>query len=507
MNRRPLGMGKAALLVSGSILLSRLLGLLRNTLLASTLGVTAQGDLYQLAFAIPDLLNYLLAGGFLAITFIPMLTRRMVEGRPQAIWEAFTAVARIVVPGAVLLTVLGMVLVEPLSRILYPGLAEADVLELAALTRIVLPAQIFFVAGGLLMAVQYSHRRFLFPSLAPVIYNLGIICGGLASQTPRGFIYGALGGALVGNLVLQWVGARRLGLRLVSGVEWTHPAVGEYFGLALPLMVGLSVSVLDEQFPRWFGASVGEGGAAALSLARQLNMVPVGLIAQAAGVAALPFLVRLAEESNLDGLRSATTRAVRMGLAVSSLAAAVLVAVAQPAVRLLYQYGKFSAEDTSLVAGLLIIYAISIPAWTAHQIYARAFYAQRKMWSPVLIGTGFTVVAIFLTRWLTEGRGVEGVALASVISMVGYGAVLAVYWHAGQGGAGSRNVLRTAVTVTVAGVVAGYTGLRMTSSLFQDGIAGSLLALIGGLLITAVVWIVLALLTARADLLELVRRR
>ena len=163
-------------------------------------------------------------------------------------------------------------------------------------------------------------------------------------------------------------------------------SIGEYFLLALPLMIGQSVAVLDEQFIRFFG-QVEEGATSALGFARQLNMVPVGVIAQAAGVAAYPFLARLAARGENDALVDTTGRAARNTLFVAAAATAGLIVLAQPLVRLLYQNGQFTAEDADLVARLLTIYAFSIPAWGLHQILSRHFYAKRKMWTPVLIGT------------------------------------------------------------------------------------------------------------------------
>ena len=208
-----------------------------------------------------------------------------------------------------------------------------------SLTRLVLPAQVFLVMGALLMAVQYTHRRFLLPALAPIIYNLGIIIGGLVGAamgeaSPEAFLWGAVLGSAVGNFGLQWFGARSTGTWLTR-VPAHGSSVKEYLVLALPLMLGQSVAVLDEQFVRLFG-QIDSGATAALSFARQLNMVPVGVIAQAAGVAAFPFLARLAAGGDFEGLSRTTGRAARNTVFVAAAAMAALVVVARPLVSLLY---------------------------------------------------------------------------------------------------------------------------------------------------------------------------
>jgi len=373
-------MGAAAAVVSASVLASRLLGLGREALLASLIGVNTEGDLYRHAFAIPDFLNYLLAGAYLTITLIPILSRHLERGQPEKASQAFTSVFRFMAWAILGLTVLMWLAADPFVSLVFPE--TTDHARLVSLTRLVLPAQVFLVMGALLMAVQYTHRRFLFPALAPIIYNLAIIAGGLVgaaqgSASPEGFLWGAVIGSAVGNFGLQWFGARSTGTWLTR-VPREGSSVREYLILALPLMLGQSVAVLDEQFVRWFG-QIEEGATSALTFARQLNMVPVGVIAQAAGVAAFPFLARLAASGDEDGLIKTTGRAARNTLFVAAAATAMVVVLARPLIRLLYQYGEFTSQDTELVASLLIIYAFSIPAWGLHQILSRHFYAKRKM--------------------------------------------------------------------------------------------------------------------------------
>ncbi|HEX5721275.1 MAG TPA: murein biosynthesis integral membrane protein MurJ [Acidimicrobiia bacterium] len=428
--RRPLGLGGAALIVSGSVLISRVLGLGRETLLAALLGVSEEGDLYRFAFVVPDFLNYLLAGGFLSITLIPILSRRIEEGNEDALHRDFSAVFRWVGTAIVILTAVLMLVADHVCRVAFPTLGEADLDRVVDLTRIILPAQVAFVLGALLMAYQYSKRRFLYPALAPVIYNLGIIIGGVAgagqdSNRAAGFIWGALVGAVVGTLVLQWIGARRAGLRISTG---NSRAVRSYLTLAFPLMIGQSVTVLDEQFPRLFGQLGADGSAAALSLGRMLNMVPVGVIAQAAAVASYPFLARLVASRAEERTDRVTLRALRGTTFVSMAALAFFFGAATPLVRLVYEWGRFGASDSAQVAMLLAWFSLSIPAWGIHQILGRWFYAHQRMWLPVLVGTAATAGAIPLSLMMFEASGVAGLAIASSIVMWLYTIALTAIW-------------------------------------------------------------------------------
>lgn len=424
--------GRAALVVSGGILLSRILGFLRNVVLFGVLGLESQTDLYVAAFSIPDYLFFLMAGGYLSITLVPILTRHHAQGDERGAMESFTAVFRIVTVLLVALAIFTLAAAEPLTRMIFPEVL--DQARLVRLTRIALVSQIFFGMGTLLMAAQYAKKRFLIPTMAPLIYNLSIILGGLigvaaGDPAPEWFLWGGLAGAAVGNFGVQWWGARRVGMRLVRGAPWSTPAVGQYFAMALPLMIGQSVVALDEQWPRWFGQFAGEGAQAALTGARQLNMVPVGVIAQAVGVAAYPFLASLVSEGRLRDVRDTVVASVRSSTAVGGLAAALVVGLSAPIVRVAYQYGAFGEEDTTRVATLLLFYGLSIPFWPAHQTYARAFYALRRMWTVVGIGTLVTALTIPLIWWLVGLRGAGGVALGSSAGVALYTMAIAIAWH------------------------------------------------------------------------------
>jgi putative peptidoglycan lipid II flippase len=474
--RKPLGLGGAALVVSASVLASRLLGLLRETLLAALLGVTAESDVYRYAFLIPDLINYLLAGGFLSITLIPLLARRVEAGDENGLWADFGTVFRFVGVAIVGITAVMMILAEPLARLLFPSLDAVDLAAVVRLTRIILPAQVFFVTGSLFMAAQYVQRRFLYPALAPVVYNLGIIGGGLlgaafGEPSPDAFIWGALAGAAIGSLGLQWWGARQAGL---LWIKTKSTVLSEYFALALPLMVGQSVAVLDEQFPRLFGPVVGTGAATSLSLARMLNMLAVGMIAQAAAVASYPFLARLAAGPRAEEVDTVTIRSLRTTVAVSLFAAALFWAASAPLVRIAFQWGAFDEAASEVVAGLLAIFALSIPAWGIHQVIARWFYAHRRMWLPVLIGTGATVVAIPATLMAADRWGAEGVAAASTAVMWTYTIAMAIAWFVGSDHRRSSLLDAIARGIVPAGA-AGLAGRWFSQQLAFDSMGMALL--------------------------------
>lgn len=503
-------MGRAALVVSGGILASRLLGFLREVVLAALLGRTIEADLYQAAFAIPDYLFFLMAGGYLAITFVPILSRHLAARDEEGANSSFTAVVR-VVGGLMLVVTAGtMIAAEALTRRLFPEIPSERLPELVQLVRIVLPAQFFFVLGSLFMAVQYAHRRFLIPTLAPVIYNVAIIAGGLIGEAageggPAGFIWGALAGAVIGNFSFQWWGAHRLGTRWQRGVPLLHSSVPEYFALAFPLMIGQSAVALDEVFVRIFGQLGDTGDIAALSYARRINLLPVGVIAQAAGVASYPFLANLFAEGKLSEMAETVTRAVRTSLLVAGLATAGVVGLAGPIVQVAFQRGEFDPGDTVVTSALLAIYGLSIPMWAAHQVYTRGFYAQRRMWLPVVIGTAITALAVPGYIVGSSQLGAAGVAWTSVAVMGLYAVAMAWWWHRENPAGEVAATLGRTVVATVPAALAGWLMTQWLTGGEPTATGAAVTALLlGGVVAVAVYWVVLR--SIRAPELELLRR-
>jgi len=427
--------GAAAILVAGGIMVSRLLGIVRDMIFAWMLGADGITDEYVAAFRIPDFANYLLAGGFLTVTFIPIFAKYLADDDEDTGWEGFTAIVRWLAVGIAALIAVAWIVTPSLIDWLYPNFTSDQVDSTIRLTRIVLPAQFAFVVGAMFAAVQYAKGVFTIPTLAPIIYNLGIISGGIAwwlivgEADPAGFIWGALVGAFIGNFAIQIWGAKRVGMKLTMRAPWKHPAVVAYIVIAIPLMLGQSVVALDEFFMSVFGGMVGEGAQTHLQFARRTMFVPIGVIAQAAAVAAYPTLARLFAEGKRAEMLSTVNKAMRYVLVLSIGAAGIVAATSLPAIRVLFERGSFTSEDTSAAASALFMYAFGIPVWGALQIITRAFYAKKEMWTPVIVGTVATILAVPLYFVMHEAFGIEGVAITSVITLGAYTAVLMGVWY------------------------------------------------------------------------------
>lgn len=352
-------MGIAALIMAGSVFLSRLMGLVRDKVVSWQFGAGAESDVYFAAFVVPDFLNYLLAGGYISITLIPLLSKRFEEDEADG-WRFFSAVFWWAALGIAALTAVAWIFAPELARIVGPGFSPEKQARLAHFLRIILPAQVFFLPGACVSALLYIRKQFLAPALTPLIYNGCIIAGGLlvTGRGMEGFCWGVLFGAALGSFLLPVVAARSSGSPLPEGIpaglrlrfNLRHPLLKRLLLLALPLMLGVSIVAMDEQFVRIFGSMAGEGAVSLLSYARRIMLVPVGVVAQAAGVASFPFLAALAARGDDAGFDKTLGTALRGSMLVVIPLTAYMMAVALPTLGFIFEGGRFSAEETILAA-------------------------------------------------------------------------------------------------------------------------------------------------------------
>ena len=409
-------LGPVAALLAASVFLSRVSGYVRDLVLANRAGAGAETDAYFVAFLLPDLLNYLLAGGALAIAFIPFYTRVREERGEEAAGHLFATVL-----GTLgLLAVLGTgVLLWFAEDIVASQLTGFDP-EIRALTLrlvlIILPAQIFFITGGILRAVLMGHGRFGAQAAAPLVYNGCVIAGGIASGDVEGFAWGVLVGAILGNWAVPLYDLRKVRAVRVRVAFWDRD-LGRYLWIAAPLMLGVSLTTVDEWYEKYFAASLAEGSVSYLGYARKLFMVPVGVIGQAIGAAALPVLSNLWASGRRAELDDVLGRTLRLSTSLGVLGAAAMFVLAVPIVDFFFRQGRFDAVAARETAHLLTLMSVATPAWVVQQVASRSFYAREDTWRPMILGTAVAVAVIPLYLVLRESEGVAGLAIAGVLAM------------------------------------------------------------------------------------------
>lgn len=438
-----------ALLLAGSALLSRVLGYGRDFLLNYLYGATELTDIYRASFAVPDMLNYLLAGGALTVSFLPRMAALYAEvdrrrghaaagddlhpgqgGVSDAEVDAiFSRVASFMLFAVTLGVVLAEIFTEPLVALIVDGFDQGQVEATAQLTRIVLPAQIFFIFGGLVQAGLLARQRFGALALTPLLYNGGIIVGGLAGASLgaiEGFSWGALGGAFFGALVLPLVVARDQ-MRFRPRLPIPDIEVRRFLWTALPLMIGVSLTTVDEWCGVYFGSGLQEGSISWLASARRLMLVPIGLVGTAAGQATGAFVARLYAEGRREELAALLGRSLGAVVALALVISAFAVAAAEPIVGLLFEHGRFGRQDTLQTAAALVPLSVGIAAWAGQAVLSRALYGVGDTWRPMLTTSIVTAASLPLYALLVS-RGIAGLAVAGTLGMIAQ--VLALTWLA-----------------------------------------------------------------------------
>lgn len=411
--------GIASLIMMASVFLSRLAGLFREMAIAYIGGTKAAVDAYQVAFVIPEILNHILASGFLSVTFIPIFSQYLTDDREKEGWKIFSLIMNGFGSLLIILILISMIFTEHLVALVAPGIKDPMVINSAVrMTRIIIPAQFFFFAGGMFMAAQFAKERFAVAALAPLVYNIGIIVGGLALGQRfgmDGFAWGVLGGAFVGNFLIQLYGAKKVGMKFEFILDFTHPELIRYIKLTLPLMIGLGMAFSTEFFFKFFGSWLPEGSIAALNYALRIMFMLVAFFGQAVGVASFPFMARLAAENQVDEMNRLLNRTLRYLSLVIPLSVLLMV-LRHEVILILFQRGKFDAQATQLTASLLIFLLTGAVAFAWQTVVVRGYYAMQNTLFPAVFSTLAALMSIPVYLIGINLMGIKGVALAISIS-------------------------------------------------------------------------------------------
>jgi len=409
----------ATLLLISAVMASRVIGYARDAYIAWAYGAGGATDAYVAAFTLPDFLNYIVAGGAASITFISIYTRFLAEKRNDEAQKTFSIIITVMTAVMIVGTIGTEIFAPQFVRWFVKGFPPDKIDLCVHLTRILLPAQIFFYVGGVVSAVLLSHRLFLFPAFGPLIYNVFIILGGVVGGKHFGIAslaYGALAGAFAGPFLASVIGAARIGTGYRPSFDINNPAFIEWVKLSVPLMLGVSLVTADDWILRHYAAN-GVGDITRLTFAKRLFAVPIAVLGQATGQASLPFFARLFNEKKLQEFADTVNDSVYRVSAASLLATGWMMVAALPLIDLVYRRGKFSFEDTQTSAIYFFWFSLSLVLWSAQGLYARAFYAAGDTLTPMIAVSVITLLSLPIYSALFHTFGVVGLAWASDIGI------------------------------------------------------------------------------------------
>ncbi|MGC9395988.1 MAG: murein biosynthesis integral membrane protein MurJ [Anaerolineae bacterium] len=508
---------RAAVLVMAAFAVSRVLGVVRQIVFGHYFGTGAAMDAYVAAQRIPEAIFFVVAGGALGAAFIPLFTGRLARGETESAWKLASAIINVLLIILVPLSLLCILFAPWLVRTLIaPALSVEVQVQIAALMRVMLLSTAIFGVSGVVMGTLNAHQHFLLPAIAPILYNLALIGGGIwGGETglgPMGPAIGTVVGAVV-HLLIQVPGLVRYGARYWPILGRGDPGVVEVGRLMAPRVLGVAAMQVNMLVTNNLASRLGAGAIAALEYAWLITLLPHGVFAQAVGTAVFPTFAAQAARGETGALRETLTLMLRVIVAVTLPAAVGLMALGQPVIAVVFQRGEFDATSTQAVAWALTFYALGLVGLSAIEVLARAFYALHDTWTPALaallsvvlnVALGLTLPSVFITF---GGEPHGALALASALAFTVQMVVLLVLIYRRIGGFDLRGLAWQAARVSFASLgmgvaLFGWMRVAPESVLVQS---------VGGVALGVIVYALLALLLRLEELKQvagmLLRRR
>jgi len=416
-------------IVASGFAASKILGLLREVLIARTFGTTGELDAFFAATSFADLLFAVLAGGSLASVFIPVFSTFLVrdESARLAGWHFASAVVTDVFFVVAVFAALGALFAVPLvEHVLAPGFAPAQRALTVEIMRLVLISTVIFGVSGTLTGILHAHQHFVLPAFAPSLYNLGIIVGAVWLAPHFGILglaYGVVAGSAA-HLLIQVPALVRHRARFFWTFGRGQTAMRDLIGLLGPRMVTMLVVRATWVLMTNLASRLGEGSVSALSYAYSLWQFPETLIGTAIALAAFPRLSEHVARNDADAFRATYRRALMAILGLAIPATLALAVFAEPLVALVFARGAFGSASVALVATVLQFYALAIVGESLLELTARVFYARHDARTPMFVALVTMLLRAGMMLWWSAWWGAPGLALAYAVGAILEGGTL-----------------------------------------------------------------------------------
>ncbi len=435
---------------------SRVLGLVRETVIAYLFGATGYVSVFRVAATIIQTLYDFLIGGMVSAALVPVFSDLV--ARRAELWR----VASVVLNALALLlacAVLALELCAP-QLVWLLGSGYAPELQAAAvdMLRLVLPAVFFLGLSGVITGLLYALKRFTYPAFTTAAYNAGIILVAFA-LTPVFGITSLIVGVLVGSasqVTLQLFGLRDWQYRFAF--DFSHPAIRQILKLYAPVVAGLSISVVSVVIDRNLASHTGAQSLAWMQNATTLTQFPLGLVATAISFAILPELSRqesgVSQQPNnqlpITNFRSTLSFGITLVLLLILPATVGLFVLARPIVALLFERGAFTAMDTTMTARALEFYLLGLPFAAIDQPLVFAFYARKNTLLPNLVQFGAVAIYLGVAFALVQPLGMLGLVIANSAMLAGHAVAMLWFTRTRLGGLDGRALGDTALKIALA---------------------------------------------------------
>ncbi|MFL5834757.1 MAG: murein biosynthesis integral membrane protein MurJ [Solirubrobacterales bacterium] len=492
---------------------SRVAGLAREVVAAGYYGISGPMSAFTIAFQVPNLIRALFADAALQPAFVPVFTELLGK---KAYKEAFRLASTMLllvtmVLGAI--TALFVLLAPVLMPLFAPGF-EGEILDLTvSLSQVLFPILVLLGVSGIVVGILNSYDRFGAFAISPLFWNLTIILVLVVLEPMfegQDRIYAYAIGILVGTAVQLLIPAwdlRHTPFRFKFSFDWRHPGVRRVLVLMLPVTISLGLINFNLLINSFFGSLVSEEAPAAIDKAFRIYQLPQGIFSVAIATVLFPTLARFASAGAIDDLRATMANGMRQILFVLVPAAAAILVLADPMIRLIYQRGAFDAHETEIVATALFWFAFSLPTNGLFLLLTRTFFSLQKPWIPTWISAAnlaVTAIAALGLYHLGVGGIVASTALATAASVVAQGVVLRRMLHGIELGRLISAALR--ISVAAAGLAAiSWIVWDVLDELLGRGLLGQITSMGVGLAAGLAVYLSVAKLLRVAELEQMSR--
>ncbi|MBW1689533.1 MAG: murein biosynthesis integral membrane protein MurJ [Deltaproteobacteria bacterium] len=499
--------------------LSRILGLLRDMLIANFFGSGMSADAFFVAFRIPNLLRRLFAEGSFSVAFIPVFTEYLQKRSRE---DAFL-LARVVITSLTIIltavTVLGIVLSPLIVRIIAPGfggMGEKYALTVL-LTRIMFPYIFLVSVLALFTGILNSLKHFAAPAMAPIFLNLSMIAA-LVFLAPHmkiptvGLAVGVIVGGIL-QMLLQVPFLLKKGLSFAPRWLPSHPALRKIGILMLPTIFGSAIYQINQLVGTLLASLLREGSVSYLYYADRLVQFPLGVFGIAISTAVLPSLSREAAYRDFEGLRGTLSHAIRLTMFITIPAMVGLIVLREPVVRLLFERGAFDSFTTVMTAQALLFYSLGLWAFAGLRVFVSAFYSLQDTVTPVKVAVAAMIANIVFSLLLMGPLKHGGLALALSLASTMQLVILILLLRKRIGGIEGRAVLGSMAKSFISSMIMAVCIYWLFFKILSAVFTGTIVGLAFGVLIVVGAGILIYLISARllkseelTSVLEAVRR-
>lgn len=422
------GIVRTAGVVGFATLLSRILGYVRDMVIAYFFGTGDAADAFFVAFRIPNLLRRLFAEGSLTVAFIPIFTEYLVRESKKSAYEFANAVFTLLSMALVIFSCLGVVCAPLIVKIMAWGFTgDAGKFELTViLTRIMFPYIFFISLVALCMGILNSLKHFAAPALAPVLLNLSMILSVIIltpyfSQPVLALALGVIIGGFV-QLALQIPFLQKKEVTLKISLNFSHPGLKRLVKLMIPAVLGAAVYQINMVIITMIASFLPAGSVSYLYYSDRVFQFPLALFGIALATASLPAMSDQVAQNKMDGLKETLSHSLRLILFITIPAMVGLAVLRVPIVRILFQRGEFSVEATLLTAKALLWFTVGLWSVAGVRVVANVFYAVQDIWTPVKVAVvsiiGNLVLCVVLMKPLQHGGLALAVSLSSMLNLI-----------------------------------------------------------------------------------------